>query len=701
MRQTISPITASSAILALALPQQAFSFSPASPAAPLPTTRRTSLAHRSRRGASSAVATTLHGRSPLSLDTILENAESFPNTSRILRALSASEGGSGNPGDYREFLTALSDEWMRYSESESDWVSDVAAGTRRRGMAPSTPGIAATVGVATGYAAMQVEDYVHGSHDSSAMWAMLQEPPTGSYYSGEPQQHFASYGGNYQPHPYLTQNYHFGEGQSNALRDLARNLPPPVEKVSDYTTASAAYYDGAYPVYDDSWHYIGHDTTGMEVPVVNSMSQMSEIAVSSAAPVPVEGEALPSAVQDSATGIVNSLSSQLSDVTYSQSFGQMDNAAKRFSISIPRLNKVPTSPDTSHVNAEAVVSRVKEFASHSTESINQALSEAKEMGSSQLNHLFGSVTHSLDGLPQRVASAGSESVQSIGRVAREVKMPSWDAPTLPNLDVVSKVKMPTMDASKLPSFDVSKIKLPSVPSFADFKHGLGAIPAESLGVVTVGSNAIPSNQFNFADTTLSDVGSAIFESVQFLGGILFQFLDWVMRAVVGTNLSQVLGKVQTSVASLIDNASLSVVTMLDNLGDLTLKQLLQALLTVLLVVVDMILKVSNAVVYLVSGKDAGDWALQANTAIHTAGDQLLAQASLTYQDVTHTSFGELAGSIGDYSHYVGEELLAMMNSISTYAGGVAEGIVDGADVSYLSADNLDSIASAVQTALSM
>ncbi|KAL7520213.1 hypothetical protein ACHAWX_005815 [Stephanocyclus meneghinianus] len=697
MKQSLSPMTASSAILALALPQQqAFSFSPVFPAAPLPTTRRTSLAQRPRRIASSAVA--LHGRSPLSLDTILENPESFPNTSRILRSLSAGETGDDHHGAYRDFLAALSDEWMRYSDG--DWVAEAAADTTQRSMAVSTPGIAATVGVATGFAAMQAQDFAQGYQDSSSVWAMQQGQPTDFYNHGSPQQHFVSYTGGYEPHPYLTQNYHFGEGQSNVLRDLARNLPPPVEKVSDYTTASDSYYDGGYPVYDDSWHYVAQDTSGMEVPVANGMSQMSDMTMPSAPPALIDGDALPSAVQEAATGLANSLSSQLSDVSYSQSFTQIDTAAKRFSI--PRATKVPISSDAapSNVDADAVVSRVKEFASHSTESINHALSEVKEMGSSQLNHLFGSVAHSFQDFPQRVASAGSESVESIGRVVGEVKMPSWDVVTMPSLDAISKIKMPSMDTSKVPSFDVSKVKLPSLPSFSDFKSGVGMIPTESVGIA-FGSNAASSNQFNFADTTLSDVGDAIFGSIQFLGGILFQFLDWVIRAVVGTNLSQVLGKVQTSVASFIDNASSSVVNLLDSFGDLTLKQLLQAFLTVLLVVVDMILKVTNAVVYLISGKDAGDWALQANTAIHTAGDQLLAQASSTYQDVTHKTFGELAGSIGDYSHHVGEELLAMMTSLSTYAGGVAENVIDGADVSYLSAENLESIASAVQTALSL
>ena len=52
-------------------------------------------------------------------------------------------------------------------------------------------------------------------------------------------------------------------------------------------------------------------------------------------------------------------------------------------------------------------------------------------------------------------------------------------------------------------------------------------------------------------------------------------------------------------------------------------------------------------------------------------------------------------------HFLHGHMLVMMNSISSYAVGVVKGTFDGADVSYLSAENLDSIASAVQTALSI
>jgi hypothetical protein len=79
----------------------------------------------------------------------------------------------------------------------------------------------------------------------------------------------------------------------------------------------------------------------------------------------------------------------------------------------------------------------------------------------------------------------------------------------------------------------------------------------------------------------------------------------------------------------------------------------------------------------------------------------LARAGAAYQDVTHKSLGELASSIGDYSHHVGEELLAVMNGWSTQAGGVADGFLSAGDVSYLSAENLDTIVASVQTALTL
>ena len=228
-----------------------------------------------------------------------------------------------------------------------------------------------------------------------------------------------------------------------------------------------------------------------------------------------------------------------------------------------------------------------------------------------------------------------------------------------------------------------------------------SVIASAQSIAVEGSKTVPSTHMNFADTSLADIGNSVLRGIEYLGGTLFGFLNWMIGAVFGTSLSQILSSVQTSLSNLIDNATSSALNLLSSLGNLTIKEILEAFLTILLVITDVIMKVLNALVYLISGKDAAGWALQASSAANDYGTKLLAQAGSTYQDVTHKSLGELAMSIGDYSHHVGEELLAVINTLSAHGG--VQSVMDntGGDVSYLSAENLEQIAASVQTALAL
>ncbi|KAL3772896.1 hypothetical protein ACHAWO_009649 [Cyclotella atomus] len=610
----------------------------------------------------------------------MENPSSFPKTSGILRALAR----DNNARDYREFLTVLSEEWVQYSNnnleqcdySELNWID--------RNVAPTSRNIAAAVGISSGYATMHGLNYMH--HLNS--FAMAENNDATESYDGAQQfasadaslvggQQFASAAAGYEPHSYMSQDYHFGESSPNMLRDLAKSLPPPE---ADLDSASS-YYDGYASYQDNSLHYVVN--VGPSMDVSPDVTDVSQVVVSSVPEVP-----------NTAPDVTNTLSSQLSDIAYSQSFDHAETVSKRFSM--PHLPKLSTVQSP---NANEAVSKVKEFATHSTESINQALAQAKETGSSQLNNWFGSVSDSFDGLPEKVAIIRSSGAESFGKVASElqkVQAPSLDTSKLPIFDVAS---MPSVDMSKLnmpPLPQMPKVVVPEVkmPSLAGVQN---SIPPRESHIVVDGSKAASPTHVNFADNSLSDIGHSILGGIKYIGGLMFQFLDWIITAVAGTSMSQIFGSVQTSISTLVDNASSAIVNVLNGLGNLTLKEILQALLTLILVVTDLTLKVMNALVYLLSGKDAGDWVLQANTAVHGYGDQLLA----TYQDVTHKSLGELATSIGDYSHHVGEELLAIMNSLSTQDG--VENVLrgTGGDVSYLSAENVDAIATAVQTALTL
>jgi hypothetical protein len=199
------------------------------------------------------------------------------------------------------------------------------------------------------------------------------------------------------------------------------------------------------------------------------------------------------------------------------------------------------------------------------------------------------------------------------------------------------------------------------------------------------------------DASLSDFGNAVISSLKFLGGIVVKFLDLILGAVAGTSASSMWANLRDSVSSAVDNASHAVVSTINAVGDMSLREVLQHLVALVVLVVDLLLKVANALVYVISGRDGADWALQASTAANEAGSRLLARASETYNDVTHESLAELAHHIGDYSQHTGDQLMALLGGVSTV---VADGSLSLDNVP-LDADAVNNVVAAVQTALSL
>jgi len=111
---------------------------------------------------------------------------------------------------------------------------------------------------------------------------------------------------------------------------------------------------------------------------------------------------------------------------------------------------------------------------------------------------------------------------------------------------------------------------------------------------------------------------------------------------------------------------------ISDVGNLSLRDIVHNLMVLIVATADMLMKVMNAVIYLLSGKDTGSWALQATSTVNQASSQLLAQAD----DVTHRSIGDLASSIGDYSYHVGNELVALLGSLNGVEGAHFDGTFD-------------------------
>jgi hypothetical protein len=197
------------------------------------------------------------------------------------------------------------------------------------------------------------------------------------------------------------------------------------------------------------------------------------------------------------------------------------------------------------------------------------------------------------------------------------------------------------------------------------------------------------------DTSLSDFGHVILSTIELTGGIIFNFLDLFLNTIAGTNFASVIADAQSAISSLIDNASHFVVSTVSSIGNMSVIEIIQNLLTLVIAITDILLKLMNAIVYLISGNDGATWALVATSSVKEASSQLLAQASSTYNDFTHASLAELALSIGDYGQVVENEFVTLMGSLGS--------VIDTNSFHGMSVpeDVFDSVATVLQTGLSL
>jgi len=557
------------------------------------------------------------------------------------------------------------------------------------------------------------------------------------------------------------------QGGSNALRDLASSIP-----TSDVEQQDVSYVAQAA---QQAWH--GANTGNWYDPVAvtnsytsSSLNVASAVDVSSAATEPsvaatvamvdsavspsmpsdpvvtasIDTAPIESAIQSSPLipevnneVFSNDLSSQLSDLSYEGMNSDMTNAATTAS------NKAP-------VLSDYIKSQLEKIAKDAEPAMQNTMASAKEVGSAskaKLGQMFDSMSHSFDGLSDRVAdasnsfeglsghmsekvagvsnslgglsgqvskaaTAGVEGVRSIGDTVqsgtsnfgegmagltssvKSVGSSLPPPPTMPkvNLNVPNvKFDAPTLPHVDLPAVNIQTPPLPAV--------NMPNIPPPSLPTPVVeGTNAAMKS---VGDASLSDFGNGVISAIKFTGGIMVKFLDFILNAVAGTSVASILTNVQTSVNSVIDNATHSVLSTINGIANMSVKEILQNLMALIIAITDILLKIMNAVIYLISGRDGENWLLQATTTVNEASSHLLAQASLTYHDITHASMAELAHNIGDYSQYVGNELYALMGSLNGAEGDILLSSLDGSSGHMLNADVLDGVAAAVQTAMNM
>ncbi len=151
-----------------------------------------------------------------------------------------------------------------------------------------------------------------------------------------------------------------------------------------------------------------------------------------------------------------------------------------------------------------------------------------------------------------------------------------------------------------PSFDLATPKLP---------NAVIHLPTSNMNVIKETSAAIN----RIGDASLSDVGNVILSTINFIGGMIINFIDPIINPISGTNIASILVDAKSAVLSLIDNAGHLVLSTLKSIGDMSVIEIIQHLMILVIVITDILLKILNAIIYLASGKDGASWILLATS----------------------------------------------------------------------------------------
>ncbi|KAL7441442.1 hypothetical protein ACHAXH_006597 [Discostella pseudostelligera] len=662
-----------------------------------------------------------------SLDSITTNPHLFPITSDYLHALSRLQYGdsgiSSRGPSAEEFLNQLSRELLLLSHTnvvpiveQSSSEAFTAQSINRyqpsyHAMEVTTPAFTSTFGV--GVAAQTYEPAFYSQYNNPMMSAS--NDGGGNSYGVDDSAWYEQSTATNAPIDNIDvaesyASWQKSQGGSNPLRDLAlsiptddtlrlqsqqqldyshaatmhemNNMPEPdyfATNMLDYSTASDEQYGGTLA--DDfgggqyAWDSIGdhgnyyHDNIS---PVTFAEGSFDgTVAVSD------QASLLPEVNYD----LSNSLTTDLSNLNYEDlssppptlhhNGGLLSDVIKS---TLDQLG-LPTY----HVELPVITNPLSQM-SPSMQNAVLSIKEASGASREKFDGYFNTISHSLDGLTINAADTSKSFEILSGQIS---KVADAGASGLNAIGNALQVKASNLPEFHPPNLDFKTPMLPNVDVQLPIEPNVNVIESASAVMHRIG------------DTSLSDFGHVILSTIELTGGIIFNFLDLFLNTIAGTNFASVIADVQSAISSLIDNASHFVVSTVSSIGNMSVIEIIQNLLTLVIAITDILLKLMNAIVYLISGNDGATWALVATSSVKEASSQLLAQASSTYNDFTHASLAELALSIGDYGQVVENEFVTLMGSLGS--------VIDTNSFHGMSVpeDVFDSVATVLQTGLSL
>mmetsp|Transcript_155 Transcript_155/g.400 ORF Transcript_155/g.400 Transcript_155/m.400 type:complete len:406 (-) Transcript_155:207-1424(-) len=155
------------------------------------------------------------------------------------------------------------------------------------------------------------------------------------------------------------------------------------------------------------------------------------------------------------------------------------------------------------------------------------------------------------------------------------------------------------------------------------------------------------------DASLTDLADGVLKGLAIVGGVLAKILGSLLQTFAGTSVGQVVASAQASVQGVLDGA----VNTVTSLGNVTLKEAVQALVTLFIASVKVLFSVLSAVVKVASDKGIDEWAIGASSSIQEEAGKLLAQAGDVAYDLSLSSVVDLSDGIVNFAGDAGALML--------------------------------------------
>jgi len=463
--------------------------------------------------------------------------------------------------------------------------------------------------------------------------------------------------------PTLSQAAGDKDSMMSQVYSYTQDTPPPTPKFGPFGNTLDSVSDITKSVESQSLATMQNLATADTLPATDSAKDSASAVADalSSTDGSIVAESMKGSFQDSFDGSVVTLSSQTSN----SPGGSIENNAM-------------TSLD--------VTKSLSKFADDSGTSLNEAFSAMRDRASTVSNKFVGSIStklsESVTTINDDLASAAKDSNSKINEFL--VSASSSFTSDLRNLPL--KVHDVSVDSINVINKAAVQSKIANSGGLVGNSVDLGYPNAEILlsGKAAAFIGTPDSSLSRFGASSLSDCAEGVLAGVKFIGGIVDQILDVVLQAFVGTSLEQVLLHAQNSVHSLVYGATNSVTSTINAFGSMTVAEVLQNMIYLIIAVSKILVTVVNAVVKLISGKEATEWALVAVNSVNEQAHNLAAHADV----LSHKSFSELTASIAEFSQQVGHEVVGIassLNDVTISGDGVAE--------------KLSSILTALQTSL--